>query len=110
MSVPSPLLLSSTAVLAIDLHRGYLDPSVSSRPIDQDKIGRIIAANQRLFALARARTMPVIHGVLSPENLRGERDLRLQNPLYAWKDRVDPKKPPMLDPARVPAGRNGSDV
>lgn len=110
MTLPSPLSASSTAVLAIDLHRGYLDPSVSSRPIAQEKIGRIIAANQRLFTLARGLGMPVIHCVLSPDNLRGLRDPRLQNPLYRWQDQQGARKPPMLDPERAPAGRGGADI
>jgi nicotinamidase-related amidase len=108
--LPEPFDVKSTAVLSIDLHRGYLDPTVSSRPIASEKIGPIVHANARLHALARERGMPIIHAVLSPENLRGQRDPRLEQPLYRWQHARGRRRPPMLDPVRAPAGRNGADV
>lgn len=49
------------AVLAIDLHRGHLDPAVATMPTAPDVAQRVIAANARLFSWARAQDIPVIH-------------------------------------------------
>ena len=110
MTLPEPFDPASTAVLAIDLHRGYLDPTVSARAIAPSKIAPLLAANGRLLDLARARGMPVVHAVLSPENLRGQRDPRLRNPRFRWRDALAGPPPPLIDPARMPAERNGADV
>lgn len=49
------------AVIAIDLHRGHLDPMVATLPLPPGAERRIIEANQRFFAACRAREMPIIH-------------------------------------------------
>lgn len=49
------------AVVAIDLHRGHLDPSVATMPLEASRAKRVIAANGRLFAWCREASIPVIH-------------------------------------------------
>lgn len=49
------------AIVAIDLHRGHLDPEVATMPVAATVAERVIAANARLFAWARGRAIPVIH-------------------------------------------------
>jgi biuret amidohydrolase len=49
------------AVVAIDLHRGHLDPAVATMPLEANRAKRVIAANQRLFQWCRTVSIPVIH-------------------------------------------------
>ncbi len=49
------------AVLAIDLHRGHLDPSVATMPLTADKAARVVAANRRFFDRCRAARVPIFH-------------------------------------------------
>ena len=49
------------AVVAIDLHRGHLDPSVATMPTAPDVAARVIDANARFFAWARGQGIPVLH-------------------------------------------------
>lgn len=49
------------ATIAIDLHRGHLDMSVATMPTTPDVAGRVIAANERLFAWCRSVGIPVVH-------------------------------------------------
>lgn len=49
------------AVVAIDLHRGHLDPTVATMPMSAEGAARVIAANARLFAWCREAGIPVIH-------------------------------------------------
>jgi len=49
------------AVVAIDLHRGHLDPAVATMPLAADKAARIVAANRRFLERCRASGVPVVH-------------------------------------------------
>ncbi|WP_084539972.1 cysteine hydrolase family protein [Azorhizobium doebereinerae] len=49
------------AIVAIDLHRGHLDMAVATMPTSPEVAARVIAANARLFAWARAAGVPVVH-------------------------------------------------
>lgn len=60
--------------------------------------------------MARANGMPIIHCVLSPDNLRGQRDPHLQNPLFRWQETTRGKRQPILDPSVVPAQRGEGDI
>ena len=42
------------AVVAIDLHRGHLDPSVATMPLAADRAAKVVAANARFFERCRA--------------------------------------------------------
>jgi hypothetical protein len=37
------------AVVAIDLHRGHLDPAVATMPLAADRAERVVAANARFW-------------------------------------------------------------
>lgn len=49
------------AVVAIDLHRGHLDPAVATMPLAADRAARVVAANARLFERCRAAGIPIVH-------------------------------------------------
>lgn len=49
------------AVVAIDLHRGHLDPAVATMPLAADKAARVLAANRQLFDRCRAARIPIVH-------------------------------------------------
>jgi nicotinamidase-related amidase len=51
------------AVLAIDLHRGHLDPEVATLPLPADAAAAVVAANIRFLRAARRACIPVVHMV-----------------------------------------------
>lgn len=51
------------AVVAIDCHRGHLDPSVATMPASPETAARLTEANRRFFEDARAAGIPIIHVV-----------------------------------------------
>jgi len=53
----------TTAVVAIDMHRGHLDPSVATLPLAPDRCGPVVKRAAALFADVRARGVPVVHVV-----------------------------------------------
>jgi nicotinamidase-related amidase len=53
----------STALVAIDMHRGHLDPSVATLPLPAERCGPLIKRAAALFAGVRERRVPVIHVV-----------------------------------------------
>lgn len=59
------------AVLAIDLHRGHLDPAVATVPLPPDVSARVVDANVQFVERARAQGVPVVHVVTSYRD-RGE--------------------------------------
>lgn len=54
----------STAVVAIDMHRGHLDPEVATLPIPADRCPIVIAKAKDLFDRLRALDVPIIHAIV----------------------------------------------
>lgn len=54
----------STAVVAVDMHRGHLDPAVATEPVNSDAANAVVKHTRRLMDLARSLDIPVIHVVL----------------------------------------------
>ena len=52
-----------TALIAIDMHRGHLDPAVATLPLAAERCDRVIARAAQLFAALRTRRMPIVHVV-----------------------------------------------
>jgi biuret amidohydrolase len=53
----------TTAVVAIDMHRGHLDPGVATLPLAAERCGAVIARAADLFGGVRALGVPVVHVV-----------------------------------------------
>ena len=53
----------STALVAIDMHRGHLDPAVATLPLAADRCGPVIARAAALFSQLRALGVPIVHVV-----------------------------------------------
>lgn len=71
------------AVIAIDLHRGHLDPEIATMPLAPEKCGPVIAANQAFFGAARAAGIPIVHLLTM---YRSVEEIR-SNPF--WRTRAD---------------------
>ena len=52
-----------TAVVAVDMHRGHLDPAVATLPLAPERCGPVIKRAAALFADLRGRGVPVVHVV-----------------------------------------------
>jgi len=52
-----------TAVVAIDMHRGHLDPAVATLPLPAERCGPVIARAVALFQELRALGVPIVHVV-----------------------------------------------
>jgi len=52
-----------TAVVAIDMHRGHLDPAVATLPLAAERCGPVIKRAAALFAALRERGVPIVHVV-----------------------------------------------
>ena len=71
------------AIVAIDCHRGHLDPSVATMPASPETAARLVAANKALFDAARPLGVPVIHLVTT---YRDVQEIRA-NPF--WRTRAE---------------------
>ena len=58
-----PIDPSTTAAVAIDMHRGHLDPSVATMPLSPEQCRRVIASAQELFGALRRMGIPIVHAV-----------------------------------------------
>jgi len=52
-----------TAVVAVDMHRGHLDPAVATLPLAPERCGPVIKRAAALFADLRTRRVPIVHVV-----------------------------------------------
>ncbi|MDB5641415.1 MAG: hypothetical protein JWN07_732 [Hyphomicrobiales bacterium] len=71
------------AIVAIDCHRGHLDPAVATMPAAPDTAARLVAANKAFFDAARPLGVPVIHLVTT---YRDVEEIRA-NPF--WRTRAE---------------------
>ncbi len=70
----------TTAVVAIDMHRGHLDPEVATLPLPAPRCGPVIKRAAELFGELRARGVPVVH-VVTEYRDPGE---IAANPFWTW--------------------------
>ena len=70
-----------TAVIAIDTHRGHLDPEIATMPVAADIAADVVAASARLLAGARAVGIPTAFVVMNNRIVRGESE-NLHNPFW----------------------------
>jgi biuret amidohydrolase len=61
---------SSTAIVAIDMHRGHLDMSVATMPTTPEDAERVIGNAKKLLGYARSLGVSVIHVKLVMRRLR----------------------------------------
>lgn len=52
-----------TAAVAIDMHRGHLDPTVATLPLAAERCGPVVKRAAALFAALRERGVPIVHVV-----------------------------------------------
>jgi nicotinamidase-related amidase len=53
----------TTALVAVDMHRGHLDPTVATLPLPAERCGPVIRRAAELFGEVRALGVPVVHVV-----------------------------------------------
>jgi biuret amidohydrolase len=53
----------TTACVAIDMHRGHLDPEIATLPLAAERCGPVIARAATLFGELRRRGVPIVHVV-----------------------------------------------
>jgi nicotinamidase-related amidase len=68
----------ATALVAIDMHRGHLDPTVATLPLPAERCGPVIRQAAELFAEMRALGVPVVHGITEYR----DREEILANPFW----------------------------
>ena len=56
-----PISLKTTACVAIDMHRGHLDPDVGTLPLPAERCGPVITRASTLFRKLRDRGVPIVH-------------------------------------------------
>ena len=71
------------AVVAIDLHRGHLDPEVATMPVAPGTEERIIEANRSFFERCRDENIPIVHQLTTYRDVEEIRS----NPF--WRTRAD---------------------
>lgn len=71
------------AVVAIDLHRGHLDPEVATMPLTPERSAAVVEANRKFFASCRAAGVPIVHLVTRYRDA----DEICSNPF--WRTRAD---------------------
>jgi nicotinamidase-related amidase len=60
---------STTAVVAVDMHRGHLDPSIATMPVAPEECDRVIKNSKELLDFARSVGIPIIHVILIQRNI-----------------------------------------
>lgn len=71
----------TTAVLAIDTHRGHLDPEIATMPVAADVAAEVVESSRRLLAATRAAGVPTAFLVMH-NRMIGGRSEYLRNPWW----------------------------
>ena len=86
---------ATTAVLAIDTHRGHLDPEVATMPVTAKTAASVVGASERLLAAVRAHGIPTIYLVMHNRELGGQSE-NLRNPFWRTVEGVREQLTPEL--------------
>ena len=85
-----------TAVLAIDTHRGHLDPEIATMPVSSEIAAEVVAHSVRLLAATRAAGIPTVFAVMHNRTVGGESEF-LRNPWWraveGIRERLTPDLP-----------------
>lgn len=84
-----------TAVLAIDTHRGHLDPEIATMPVAAEIAAALVAASRRLLEATRAAGIPTIYLVMHNRTVGGESEY-LRNPWWRAVESIREKLTPEL--------------
>lgn len=71
---------TATAVVAIDMHRGHLDPAVATLPLPAERCGPVVKRAAELFGELRTRGVPIVHVVTE---YRDPAEIAA-NPFWTW--------------------------
>jgi len=86
-----------TAIVAIDMHRGHLDPAVATMPVPPDECRRVLMNTKKLLLLARSYKIPIIHVILKYREIPGLGTEAATNPFWvaieAAKETLTPGRP-----------------
>ena len=77
-----------TAIVAIDMHRGHLDPEVATMPCSPEVSERIIDSSERLLGFCRRNGLPVIHVVVVNREIRGLGSEAAIRPFFQYMNRI----------------------
>ncbi|MDE0058918.1 MAG: cysteine hydrolase [Defluviicoccus sp.] len=77
-----------TAIVAIDMHRGHLDPEVATMPCSPAVCDSVIANTERLLAFCRGNGLPVIHVVVVNRDIRGVGSEASIRPFFQYMNRI----------------------
>ena len=72
---------AKTAVLAIDTHRGHLDPDIATMPVAADVAADVVESSRRLLAATRAAGIPTAFLVMHNRIIGGQSEY-LRNPWW----------------------------
>ena len=84
-----------TAVLAIDTHRGHLDPEIATMPVAADVAHTVVEASARLLKATRAAGIPTAFLVMQNRVVDGRSEY-LHNPFWEAVEEVRERLTPDL--------------
>ncbi len=100
------------AVLAIDTHRGHLDPEVATMPVAADIAAEVVAASERLLDATRSVGIPTVYLVMHNRILGGQSEY-LRNPFWraveGAREQLTPDLPSTIKAHNLP-GSTGIEV
>lgn len=73
---------ATTAVLAVDVHRGHLDPTVATMPVDPERAKKVVSGLSDCFAIARGAQVPVIYITMTHRRLPYPGAESMSNPFW----------------------------
>ena len=74
---------AKTAFVAVDMHRGHLDPAVATMPASEEDCRRVVSNTRRLFEFGRTLKMPIVHVTLVHREIPGLGSEAMKN--VFWK-------------------------
>lgn len=85
-----------TAIITVDCHRGHLDPSIATMPVEAGQAARVVEAAGRLLRAGRAARIPVIHVILQTR-VRGDGTAEsMSNPFWRALEEARQSLTPVL--------------
>lgn len=81
----------TTAVVAVDMHQGHLDPGIARILVPEEECHRVLANSKKFIEIARKYQIPIIHAVVTRRPVENR---QRSSSFYEPSKRANAKLPP----------------
>jgi nicotinamidase-related amidase len=83
----------TTALIAVDMHQGHLDPEVATMLVPEDERKRVLMNSKKLIGIARGYKIPIIHAIINRRPIESQKRINpFSEPARIVNEKLEPEE------------------